>query len=241
MDLQDSCYKSVVQIDEFDILVTRKRIKTMRLTVHPAQGKICASVPFHYPDFFVVKALGEKRDWIKKQLCHNSDQPDTKTPLLLDGDTVPYLGRSLRLKVTESEKKPTIDVSGMELIMATRAHSQSRTDISRRAHVIEQWYRQQLKALIPDLLTKWQPVIGREVSEWGIKKMRIRWGSCNIAAKRIWLALDLIKYPKACIEYVLVHELVHLHERYHNKNFIRLMDLYYPHWREQEKLLNRNR
>jgi predicted metal-dependent hydrolase len=111
------------------------------------------------------------------------------------------------------------------------------TTTENRRLVVDSWYRQQLKGVIPELLEKWQPITGKRVNSWGVKRMKTRWGSCNITEARIWLNLELARRPLECLEYVLVHELVHLHERYHNQNFKRLMDRFLPGWRERRDRL----
>ncbi len=105
------------------------------------------------------------------------------------------------------------------------------TSKENRALVVNNWYRQQLKKAVPVLLDKWQAIIGKQVDDWRVKKMKTKWGSCNIAAKRIWINLELAKKSPECLEYILVHELVHLHERHHNEKFMRLMDKFLPNWR----------
>ena len=107
------------------------------------------------------------------------------------------------------------------------------TDAEQREAVLLRWYREQLKALIPPLLEKWQPILGVQVADWGIKKMKTKWGSCNPDARRIWLNLELAKKPVQCLEYIVVHELVHLLERHHNERFTALMDRHLPHWRSR--------
>ncbi len=111
------------------------------------------------------------------------------------------------------------------------------TTKAKRALVVNDWYRQQLKTIIPELLGKWQPIVGREVKSWGVRKMKTKWGSCNIAARRIWINLELAKKSPECLEYILVHELIHLHERRHNENFRRLMDKFLPQWRQYRDIL----
>jgi predicted metal-dependent hydrolase len=113
------------------------------------------------------------------------------------------------------------------------------TSHKNRALVLTEWYREQLKLKIPDLLNRWQSIIGEQVADWGIKKMKTKWGSCNIKERRIWLNLELAKKPIECLEYVLVHELVHLLERHHNERFQAYMDQYLPHWRQCREILNR--
>jgi len=105
------------------------------------------------------------------------------------------------------------------------------TNTANRLLVLNAWYRSQLKARIPELLDVWQPIIGVEVSAWGVKKMKTKWGSCIIDRRRIWLNLELAKKSIECLEYIVVHELTHLHERRHNDRFRTLMDKFLPQWR----------
>jgi hypothetical protein len=113
------------------------------------------------------------------------------------------------------------------------------TTVAQRQRVLECWYREQLRGQIPALLAQWQPVLGVAAAEWGIKKMKTRWGSCNIRARRVWFNLELAKKPARCLEYVVVHELVHLLERNHNARFKTLMDQHLPTWRTCREELNR--
>jgi len=105
--------------------------------------------------------------------------------------------------------------------------------------VMDGWYRQQLKEAIPALIEKYEAKMGVEVAEFGIKKMRTRWGTCNINARRIWINLELAKKPPECLEYIVVHEMVHLLERKHNDRYRSFMDLYLPRWRVVKEELNR--
>ena len=103
---------------------------------------------------------------------------------------------------------------------------------------MREWYRRELKALIPPLIKKWEPQIGVKVKSWGVKLMKTKWGSCNIAAKRIWLNLELAKKNPTCPEYIVVHEMVHLLERLHNEKFVAYMDKFLPNWRSTKAELN---
>ncbi len=110
-------------------------------------------------------------------------------------------------------------------------------DRDERQVLLEDWYRRQLKKVIPDFISRWEPVLGVHVKEWRVRKMKTRWGSCNIQAQRIWLNLELAKKPLKCLEYIIVHEMNHLLERYHNTRFYRLMDSWMPDWRDYKELL----
>ena len=120
-----------------------------------------------------------------------------------------------------------------------RLYVQRDTSPDRRLLVLNHWYREQLKLKVVELLGYWSPKIDRQPADWGIRQMKTKWGSCNIEAKRIWLNLELIKKPPECLEYILVHELVHLRERQHNDHFRKHMDSFLPKWREHQSLLNK--
>jgi hypothetical protein len=117
-------------------------------------------------------------------------------------------------------------------------HVRPGTTVHQREQTLTSWYRENLRSLVPPLLAKWQPILGVAVAAWGSKKMKTKWGACNVEARRIWLNLELAKKPPRCLEYVLVHELVHLLERHHNDPFIALMDKHLPHWRSHRQELN---
>ena len=107
-----------------------------------------------------------------------------------------------------------------------------------RERLLQRWYRERLKKQVTPLLEKWQPIVGVEPSAWGIRKMKTKWGSCNTEASRIWLNLELAKKPVSCVEYILVHELIHLRERHHNAGFRALMTEVMPQWQAQREVLN---
>jgi predicted metal-dependent hydrolase len=109
---------------------------------------------------------------------------------------------------------------------------------SSNERILHRWYRQQLKELIPPLLEKWQLTLGIQVADWRTKKMKTKWGTCSVEARRIWLNLELAKKPVQCLEYIVVHELVHLIERHHNDRFVSIMDKHLPQWRLQRQELN---
>jgi predicted metal-dependent hydrolase len=145
------------------------------------------------------------------------------------------MGTRYRLRVIQQSGAPRVVLrnrSTMEL------YAQPGTSAEQRERVLHRWYRQQLKELIPLLLKKWQPVLGIQVADWRIKKMKTKWGTCSVEARRIWLNLELAKKPVQCLEYIVVHELVHLIERHHNDRFISIMDKHLPRWRWRRQELN---
>jgi predicted metal-dependent hydrolase len=154
---------------------------------------------------------------------------------MVSGESHYFMGRRYRLRVVEHGGPNRISrKSSSELTLQVRPN----TDRGKREQVLNDWYRQHMKELVPDLIAEWQPIIGVQVADWGIKKMKTRWGSCNTKDHRVWLNLELAKKSLHCIEYVLVHEMVHLLERKHSERFKELMDKFLPQWRLYRDELN---
>ena len=155
---------------------------------------------------------------------------------MVNGESHYYLGRRYRLRVHEQDGPARVVVRG---IACLDLFVRPGTCAEQREAILLRWHRAQLKALIPPLLEKWQPIVGVQVADWGIKKMKTKWGTCNRKAGRIWLNLELAKKPIQCLEYILVHELIHLLERQHNDRFRAMMDQFLPSWRLYRDELNR--
>jgi len=154
---------------------------------------------------------------------------------MLTGESHYFLGARYRLKVIQSDDHAMVEIrnhSFMELNVAALS------TLDDRCEVLERWYRREMKTMMRLILEKWQSRMNLEVTFCGVKKMKTRWGSCNVDARRIWLNLELIKKPIDCLEYVLVHEMLHLFERKHNDRFISLMDKFLPRWRSHRDELN---
>jgi hypothetical protein len=154
---------------------------------------------------------------------------------MITGESHYYRGRRYRLDVIEENRVPSV-----RLTNATSIQMRVRPGFSRdkRKTVLDRWYRQYLQKQIPEIIAKWEPDIKVNVSEWRIKRMKTKWGSCNVNARRIWINLELAKKPDVCLEYVVVHEMIHLHERLHNAKFKAYMDKFIPRWRSIREELN---
>jgi predicted metal-dependent hydrolase len=153
---------------------------------------------------------------------------------MVNGESHYFLGRRYRLRVV-SHDGPAIVVRRQSTI---ELRMRDGSDATGRSRLLQQWYRAQLKTLIPPLLEKWRARLEVEVADWGVRQMKTRWGSCNTKAHRICLNLELAKLPPRCIEYVLVHELAHLIERGHGERFRAIMDRHVPQWRILRQELN---
>jgi len=193
------------------------------------------AAPLAVSDDAVRLAVIGKLGWIKRQRARFEAQPRQSEREMVSGESHYLWGRRYRLRVTEQPGPPRIVLRNKSTL---ELHVQPEASAERRERVLQRWYRQQLKVLIPPLLEKWQPVLGVQVVEWRIKKMKTKWGACNVEARRIWLNLELVKKPVQCLEYLVVHELVHLLERHHNDRFMAIMDKSLPQWRLHRHELN---
>lgn len=215
--------------------VVRKPIKNLHLSVHPPEGRVRVSAPSHLDEEAVRLAVVSKLPWIRRHQKTFACQPRQSQREMVSGESHYFLGRRYRLRVMECNGPNQITLNGTsELTMQVRPN----TDRDKREQLLNAWYRRNMKELVPDLIAKWQPVIGAQVADWGIKKMKTRWGSCNARDQRVWLNLELAKKPPHCLEYILVHEMVHLLERRHNERFKALMDQFMPQWRLYRDELN---
>ena len=226
----------ILEIDGLQIEVLRKSVKNFNLRVYPPEGRVKISVPRMTSERALRQILTNKVDWIRQKQGAYQRYLDVNTQREDLNNSVYLFGKKLALIVNECVGQPCIQQTATELHVNLKSAASSLI----LNKTLDHWYRQQLKNSIPALFEKWEPLIGVSINEWRIKKMKTRWGSCNIVAKRIWLNLELAKKPRACLEYVLVHELTHLHERYHNARFKALLDSYLPNWRDTEGLLNRS-
>jgi predicted metal-dependent hydrolase len=224
----------VITVNNIEVDIVRKDIKNLHLAVYPPDGHVRVAVPTHINDDNVRLAVISKLSWIKKQQNKFNSQTRQSIREMISGECHYVFGKAYRLEVIERSGLHEIVVkNSSKLLLFVNPN----TSLKNRKLVLDEWYRKELKIRIPKLLDTWQPIIGKQASDWGIKKMKTKWGSCNINAGRIWVNLELAKKPPECLEYVLVHELVHLWERHHNDNFKGLMDKFIPLWRLHKETL----
>lgn len=224
-----------IDVSGLPVEVVRKNIKNLHLGVYPPDGRVRVAAPMAVSDDAVRLAVVRKLAWIRRQQAKFEAQQRQSAREMVSGESHFFLGRRYRLRVTEEKGPFSVRVcSGSYIDMRVRPG----TSPDRRRLFLREWYREQLRELIPPLIDKWEPVLNVRVSSWGIKRMKTKWGSCNATAKRIWLNLELAKKPVECLEYVVVHEMAHLLERHHNDRFISLMDDCLPQWRTYRDELN---
>ncbi|MBL6986854.1 MAG: M48 family metallopeptidase [Methylobacter sp.] len=229
--------KDRLTVSGINVQVVRKDIKNLHLAVYPPDGHVRVAVPRHVTDDNVRLAVVSKLGWIKKQQQAFNDQSRQSERKYISGECHYFLGKRYRLELIEYKGK-----SEIKLLQSGKLKMFVKPDasIENKEKLLNAWYRAELKKCISGLLDKWQPVVGEQVATWGVKKMKTKWGSCNIQQARIWLNLELAKKPIECVEYILVHEMVHLLERNHNDAFKNHMDRFLPQWRSYRDILNRS-
>jgi predicted metal-dependent hydrolase len=224
-----------LKLGNIGIEVEQKDIKNIHLSVYPPEGRVRIAAPSKMDmDSIRVFAIS-KLQWIKDQketLLNQEREPKRE---FLDNESHYFFGKRYLLKIHELNTTPKVEIDHKYIHLYIRPN----TSTDKRRIIIDEWYRSELKKITPELIHKWEQKIGVASNEFGIKKMKTKWGTCNTQAKRIWLNLELCKKPKECIEYVIVHELVHLLERRHNQRFVMFMDKFMPKWRFHRDELNR--
>lgn len=231
-----STRQSYIEVRGLPIEVVRKDIKNLHVGVYPPQGRVRVAAPLRINDEAVRLAIISRLSWIRRQQAHFTDQERQSQREFVNGESHYFQGRRYRLSIVEYEGSPYIRLSNNRTI---QLFARGQADRNRDEEVFRQWYRQTIRKQIPRLLAKWEAKVGVNVDEVRIRRMKTRWGSCNAPARRIWLNLELAKKSPMCLEYILVHEMVHILERRHSERFRSLMDTVMPNWRLFREELNR--
>ena len=231
-----STRKRRIEIRGIQVEIVRKDIKNLHLGVYPPDGRVRVAVPLRLDDDAVRLAIISRLGWIHRKQAGFDQQDRQSQRDLVGGESHYYQGRRYRLDVIEDDSSPSVRVS-TNTKMELRIRQGSDRDT--REVVLQHWYRRRLRDQLPPLLAKWEPKVGVTLSQVRVKRMKTRWGSCNADARRVWLNLELAKKPTSCLEYILVHEMVHMLERHHNERFRDLMDRLLPSWRLCREELNR--
>lgn len=216
--------------------IVRKDIKNLHLGVYPPHGRVRVAAPLAVNDDAVRLAVIGKLGWIKRHRAKFAAQERQSSREYVTGESHYFQGRRYRLNVVYQPGPARVSIRNRTTIDLFVPEG---SDTSRRERVMVAWYRRQLKEQIPPLLEKWENTIGVQAAAWGVKRMKTKWGACSTKARRIWLNLELAKKPTHCLEYIVVHELVHLLERPHSDRFMALMDRFMPQWRLYRDELNR--
>jgi predicted metal-dependent hydrolase len=224
-----------ITVGNLQIEVLRKDIKNLHLSVHPPHGRVRVATPIKISDESVRLYVISKIPWIRKQQ-EQFEQQDRQVVRQFVARESHYLGGERHLlRLNYHNGSPRVELRNKGYI---DMFMKEESTIEQRHRAMQNFYREQLKIQIIPLIEKWEQKLEVLLNEWGIKQMKTKWGTCNIEAKRIWLNLELAKKPLDCVEYIIVHELIHLKERHHNKNFVAHLDKFLPNWRSRKQLLN---
>jgi len=223
-----------IQVGEISIQVTRKAIKNVHLSVHPPDGRVTLAAPtgtrLEVARAYAISKLG----WIRDQQRKLAEQA-RETPRRFVTRESHYLwGHRRLLRVVYRDEKPSVSLDHKRITLIVRPGSDER----KRAEVIHEWHKSLLHAVVPGLISEWEPKLGVRVNGYFLQRMKTKWGSCNHRASHIRLNTELVKKPKDLLEYVIVHEMAHLIHPTHSDRFVALLDKHCPSWREARAELN---
>ena len=224
-----------LQLGDIAVDVVLKDIKNIHLSVYPPAGRVRISAPRRMSlDTIRVFAIS-KLAWIKQQQAKLREQERETPREYLDRESHYLWGKRYLLTLVESDEAPSVELKHRRMILTVRPG----TDEEKKQAIVDACYRDQLKKALPPLIAKWEPLIGVKVVRFFVQRMKTKWGSCSKGTRSIRLNTDLAKKPRDCLEYIVVHEMLHLLEPTHNARFLALMDRFMPNWRLRRDQLNR--
>ena len=223
-----------IQLGEISIQVTRKDIRNVHLSVYPPSGRVTLAAPIttrlEVARAYAITKLG----WIREQRKKLANQARETPRKLVERESHNLWGRRHLLTVVHQEAKPFVSLDHRRITLTVRPGS----DVQKRAEVLHEWHKSLLHEVVPALIQKWEPKLKVKVAGYFLQRMKTKWGSCNHNAGRIRLNTELVKKPKDLLEYVIVHEMVHIIEPTHSDRFIAILGEHYPTWREARAELN---
>jgi predicted metal-dependent hydrolase len=224
-----------LELGDMAVDVVLKDIKNVHLSVHPPTGRVRIAAPQRMDmeaiRLFAISKLG----WIKEQKRKLQEQERETPREYLERESHYVWGKRYLLSVTERDEPPSVELKHKRMVLKTRPG----TEEAKRQRIVEDWYREQVKTATADLIAKWEPKIGVMVNGFYVRRMKTRWGSCNSQARTIRLNTDLAKKPRECLEYIVVHEMLHILEPTHNERFQALLSQFMPDWEHRRQVLNR--
>jgi predicted metal-dependent hydrolase len=226
---------SQITLGDITVDVVKKGIKNIHLSVYPPTGHVRISAPLRM-DLDTIRVFAvTKLGWIRSQQHKLCEQARETPREYLNSESHYVWGERYLLRVAERDQSPSVELAHSRMCL----HVRPGTNKHKRQAIIEDWYRAQLKQAVAPLIAKWEPLIGVKVKQFFVQRMKTKWGSCNPVARSIRLNTDLAKKPQECLEYIVVHEMVHLLESTHNSRFVLLMDRFMPKWQFYRDELNR--
>jgi predicted metal-dependent hydrolase len=223
-----------IQLGDIAIAVTRKDIKHVHLSVRPPNGRVTLVAPTGTRHEVARAFAVSKLVWIRDQQAKLRGQARETPPQFVGRESHYLWGRRYLLSVREKAAKPSVSLSHRSITLTLRPGSSS----AKRASVMHEWHKSLLHDAVPALIRRWEPKLRVEVAEYFLQRMKTKWGGCNHRARNIRLNTELVKKPKDLLEYVVVHEMLHLIESTHSERVLTLMSKHYPAWREARAELN---
>ncbi len=224
-----------IKLGEITVDVVKKGIKNIHLSVYPPTGQVRISAPFRMDldniRVFAITKLG----WIKSQQQKLCEQARETPREYLNRESHYVWGKRYLLTVSESDQSSFVELKHNRMLLRVRPG----TDEYKKQAIVAKWYRVQLRQVVPLLIAKWEPLICVKVEQFFVQRMKTKWGSCNSGTHSIRLNTDLAKKPQECLEYIVVHEMVHILEPTHNARFVAQMDRFMPNWQFYREVLNR--
>jgi predicted metal-dependent hydrolase len=230
-----STESSRIRVGGIDVLIVRKDIRNLHLGVYPPDGRVRVATPLRLGDEAVRLAVISKLSWIRTQRARFGEQPRQSRREMAEGESHFYFGRRYRLRVVPDAGRVSIRIAASGML---ELHAPGAISRERLLELLNRWYRSELRKRALPLIAMWEERLEVRLSFVGVKAMKTKWASCNPDSGRIWLNLELAKKAFECLEYIVVHELIHLIERRHGDQFVALMDRHLPNWRHLRKLLN---
>jgi len=229
--------EETTKISDINVHTVRKDIKNIHLGVYPPNGRVRVAAPLKTTDEKIKLIVLSKMAWIKRQQTEFQKQERETKREYVSGESHYFMGKRYLLNVIYTNTKPKISIRNTHIDMVIRP----KTNNKKREKLMNEFYRSTLKKQIPPLLEKWEKITGIKVEEYRVKKMKTKWGSCTPEHKRIWINLELAKKPIHCLEYILVHEMVHIIEKKHTEKFRSLMESFMPKWTQYKEELKKGK
>ena len=223
-----------IELDGISVEVVKKDIKNIHLSVYPSAGRVRISAPLRMNLETIRVFAISKLDWIRRQQRKLQEQERETPREYLDRESHYVWGKRYLLKVASIDEAPAVKLEGARMLLRVRPGASD----EKKQTIVEEWYREQIKQVVPALLAKWEPIVGVSVKRFFVQRMKTKWGSCNAEARSIRLNTELAKKPRECLEYILVHEMVHFRVRRHDERFGELIGRYLPNWRVVRQELN---
>ncbi|WP_288734136.1 SprT family zinc-dependent metalloprotease [uncultured Phocaeicola sp.] len=225
----------IIEVANISVEVEWKNIKNVHLTIYPPNARVHVSAPIGMTDEAVRLFLVTKIPWINQRISQILNQSRQTPREYVSGENHYFKGHRYRLKVLYHNAPAKVEIQGNEYI---KLYVREGATEERRAEVLREWYRSELKLILHTLIAQWEKTLKVTVNKWEVKQMKTLWGSCNHHTRNIIFNLELIKKPLSCIEYIVVHELLHIRVRLHNEEYTALLNRYFPNWRILKDELN---